>query len=136
MVITAKKVIVLFFPIFALFAGMFALLKFQNYQPEKLFRDEGIVAGTETEKFDLKYPRSEIISESYLVGNTSLTFKTTDTTDTVLKYYEKTLTAQGWKKVGTAIYKKNYETITLTLTKGVDNSTIVNVDYYSAVPTK
>ncbi|MBU1017354.1 hypothetical protein KJ678_04310 [Patescibacteria group bacterium] len=131
-----QKILIISFPFIALFLGILAFLEFQAYKPTLALKSEGTVAGEKTIAFALKYPNSQIMSQSILKNSESITQQTTNSPSTVLSYYKNMLTKNGWKLVSPAIYKKGNETITITLTKDSNNITIVNVDYYSAVPTK
>lgn len=131
-----QKALIVIAPVLALLLGVFTFYKFQTYAPTPNLKSEGAVAGEKTQKFDLQCPNSQIISKSILQDCVSITQQTTNSPDKVLEYYKQMLTQNGWKAEGPAIYKKGKETITITLTKDANNITVVNVDHYSAVPTK
>ncbi|MFH1566127.1 MAG: hypothetical protein ABIB98_02950 [bacterium] len=131
-----QKALIIGFPFVAIFLCVLAFNEFKNYAPTLNLKSEGEVAGEKIWVFNLQYPDSQIISQSFLQENTSITQQTVDNPDKVLEYYENMLIKNGWKMWGPAIYKKVDETITITLTKDSNNITIVNVDNYSAVPVK
>jgi len=131
-----QKALIIIAPVLALLLGIFTFYKFQTYTPTPNLKSEGVVAGEKIQKFDLQCPNSQIISQSILQGCISITQQTTNSPEKVLEYYKQMLTQNGWKAEGPAIYKKGDETITITLTRNANNTTVVNVDHYSAVPTE
>jgi len=131
-----QKIVIVSFPFIILFLGILAFYEFQTFRPTINLKSEGTVAGEKIQSFDLQYPNTQIISRSMLLDSESITQQTTDEPLKVLDYYKNMLTENGWQSISSAIYKKDSATITITLTKDANNITIVNVDYYSAVPTK
>jgi len=122
-----EKTLIITIPFIALFLGALTYIQFQKYTPAKA-PASGTVEGTET--LDIKYPEAYTISETDLKDSISITQKTGDSPDKILTYYSKALPTNGWESFGPAIYKKGTETITFTMTKDTDNSTILNIDHY------